>query len=76
MPWQEFQNGMAINSEKLQIESALLDLENSSHFLHLLSEDEKDRAFRLKDRTASNRQIISRGILRLLLGKYTSLLPE
>jgi 4'-phosphopantetheinyl transferase len=76
MPLQEFQRGNHTFSENVQIWSASLDLEDCSHFSPLLSENEKNRAFRLKDRVAASRQIISRGILRLLLSSYTKVRPE
>ena len=67
---------MCFSSEKIQIRSAFLDLEDSSHFFHLLSEEEKERAVRLKSSTAACQQIISRGILRLLLGNYIGVNPK
>lgn len=67
---------MDFSSEEIQIWSAFLDLEDSSHYFHLLSEDEKKRAARLKSSSATCQQIISRGILRLLLGNYTGVNPK
>jgi 4'-phosphopantetheinyl transferase len=75
-PWQEAREGLTLSSENVQIWSASLDMEDSSHYLHLLSSDEKMRAARLKSKTISDRQIISRGILRLLLGSYLGVKPE
>ncbi|MEI8132724.1 MAG: 4'-phosphopantetheinyl transferase superfamily protein [Leptolinea sp.] len=51
-------------------------MEVSSSYLHLLTEDEKTRAERLKSKIASDQQIISRGILRLILGRYLDMKPE
>jgi 4'-phosphopantetheinyl transferase len=76
MPWKEFQSGRNSLLEEVQVWSARLDLEESSHFIHFLSEGEKVRAFRLKDRNSANRQIISRGILRLLLAGYLDVNPQ
>ena len=53
-----------------------MDREDSSSFFHLLSDDEKMRSARLKNSTKACQQIISRGILRLLLGKYIGVDPK
>jgi 4'-phosphopantetheinyl transferase len=60
----------------IQIWSAFFDQENCLSFFHLLSEDEKARVARLKDPDAASQQKISRGILRLLLGRYTGIEPK
>ena len=75
-PWQESREDIDFFSQEIQIWSASLDVEDSSCFLHLLSEDEKKRAARLKSGTAACQQIISRGILRLLLGNYIGVNPK
>ena len=75
-PWQESIKNADFYSEKVQIWSAFFDQENSSPFFDLLSEDEKSRAARLKDHGAASRQIISRGILRLILSSYTGKDPK
>jgi len=74
--WQEFNKESDLYSESVQIWSAFFDQENCSSYLHLLSNDEKIRAARLKDPKIANQQIISRGILRLLLGNYTGKDPK
>ena len=75
-PWQESINNADLYSEKVQIWSAVFDQVNSSSCFDLLSEDEKSRAARLKNPGAASRQIISRGILRLILGSYTGKDPK
>ena len=75
-PWQQFDKAADPYSEKIQIWSAFFDQEHSSSFFDLLSEDEKSRAARLKDPGAASRQMISRGILRLILGSYTGKDPK
>jgi 4'-phosphopantetheinyl transferase len=75
-PWREAVEKTEIACVDVQIWSAYLDQEDSSDFLNLLSVDEKSRAERLKSQHISDNQIISRGILRLLLGKYLNIAPE
>jgi len=75
-PWQEFREENDFLSGDIQIWSASLEAEDCSLFIHLLSEDEKNRAAQLKSSAAACQQIISRGILRLLLGNYTGLNPK
>jgi 4'-phosphopantetheinyl transferase len=75
-PWQEFREDIELYADDVQIWSASLDVEDSAHFYHLLSEDEKKRSARLKSSTIARQQIISRGILRLLLGKYVGVNPR
>ena len=75
-PWQESINHADFYSEKVHIWSAFFDQEKSVTYFGLLSRDEKTRAERLIDPGAASRQIISRGILRLLLGKYTGKDPK
>ena len=75
-PWQDCRNGTALPSGEIQIWSASLDREIYSNFLYLLSEDEKCRAARLKSKAAARQQIISRGILRILLGRTIGVNPE
>jgi len=75
-PWQEFDKVADLYSEKIRIWSAFFDQENSSSYFDLLSEDENARAARLKDPGAASRQMISRGILRLILGSYTGKDPK
>ena len=75
-PWQESNKEANLYSEKVQIWSAFFDQENSSSYLGILSMDEITRAERLKDPAAASRQMISRGILRFLLGTYTGKDPK
>ena len=75
-PWQKSINHADLYSEKVNTWSAFFDQENRSSFLELLSTDEKSRAERLMDPEAASRQIISRGILRLILGSYTGKEPN
>ena len=75
-PWQESRKDIDFFSDDIQIWSAFLDMEHSSSFFHLLSEDEKKRSARLKSSPIAYQQIISRGILRLLLGKYIGVDPK
>jgi 4'-phosphopantetheinyl transferase len=75
-PWQESREGLNFSFQEMQVWSASLDTEDSSRFYYLLSEDEKKRAARLKSRSAASGQIIGRGILRLLLGKYIGVNPR
>ena len=74
--WQESTKDSSISSEDVQIWSAFFDGENCAHYFHLLSDDEKVRASRLKNPGKACQQIISRGILRLLLGNYTGINPK
>ena len=55
---------------------ASLRYENELDFIDLLSEQEKNRASRLVNRTVANQQVIARGILRLVLGKMLNILPD
>jgi 4'-phosphopantetheinyl transferase len=75
-PWQGTNKSTDLFSEKVQIWSAFFDQENCSSYFDLLSKDEKTRAGHLMDPGAASRQIISRGILRLLLGSYTGKDPK
>ena len=75
-PWQESREDIDFFSDDIQIWSVSLDVEDSSRFFQLLSEDEKKRSARLKSSTVAHQQIISRGILRLLLGKYIGMNPK
>jgi len=75
-PWQESNKDSTISSEDIQIWSAFFDGENCEHHFHLLSDDEKARAGRLKNPGTACQQIISRGILRLLLGNYIGINPK
>ena len=75
-PWQEFDKVADLYSEKIQIWLAFFDREDCSSYFHLLSEDEKARAARLMDLGTASRQIISRGILRLLIGRYSGMDPK
>jgi len=70
-PWQESINVADLYSEKVQIWSAFFDRENSTSYFDILSKDEITRAERLKDTGNASRQVISRGILRLILSNYT-----
>jgi 4'-phosphopantetheinyl transferase len=74
--WCEAAEKLSIPSKDVQVWSANLDQEDSTSFLPLLSSEEKSRAERLKSKTIADHQIISRGILRLLLGKYLGMTPE
>jgi 4'-phosphopantetheinyl transferase len=74
--WQESNKDSKLNSEGVQIWSAFFDQENYLSYFPLLSEDEKIRADRLKNPRSASQQIISRGILRLLLGNYTGKDPK
>jgi len=76
LPWQESRKENDFLSGDIQIWSASLEAEDSSRFIRFLSEEEKNRATRLKCSVASCQQIISRGILRLLLSNYTGLNPK
>jgi 4'-phosphopantetheinyl transferase len=75
-PWQESRKEINFSSGNIQIWSASLDKEDSSHFFNLLSEEEKKCTARLQSSAATCQKIISRGILRLLLGNYTGLNPK
>jgi 4'-phosphopantetheinyl transferase len=75
-PWQESKIKANLFSEKVQIWSAFFDQENSTAYLGLLSTEEIKRANRLKDPKVASRQLISRGILRLILGNYTGIDPK
>lgn len=75
-PWQESHKDSSFPNEDYQIWSANFDSENSSEYFHLLSNDEKNRAARLINRKTAHQQIMSRGILRLLLGNYTGINPK
>jgi 4'-phosphopantetheinyl transferase len=75
-PWRESFDKKEYPSEGIQLWSAFFDLEESGEFLHLLSEEEKNQAARLKNNNTARQKIISRGILRLLLGNYLQLRPE
>ena len=75
-PWQDSKIEANLFSEKVQIWSAFFDQENSASFLSLLSTDEIKRAKRLKDPKVASRQLISREILRLILGNYTGIDPK
>jgi 4'-phosphopantetheinyl transferase len=74
--WQEPREDVNFSTQEMQVWSASLETEDSSCFYNLLSEDEKKRAARMKSRSAANGQIIGRGILRLLLGKYIGVNPR
>ena len=75
-PWQESLEDIDFFSDDVQIWSASMEAEDSSCFIHFLSEDEIDRAARLKSNAVTCQQIISRGILRLLLSNYTGINPK
>jgi 4'-phosphopantetheinyl transferase len=75
-PWQESLESTALPSEGIQVWSANFDKEDSSHYFHLLSEDEKRKASRLKCSKTANQQIISRGILRLILANRVGKNPK
>jgi 4'-phosphopantetheinyl transferase len=51
-------------------------LSQLSAFDDLLSQDEKDRAARFHCTDDRNRYVVAHGILRQLLGRYLSMLPE
>jgi len=76
LPWQESRKENNLLSGNTQIWSASFEAENSSFFFPFLTEDEKDRATRLKNTAATSQKIISRGILRLLLSNYIGLDPK
>jgi 4'-phosphopantetheinyl transferase len=75
-PWQEAELGLEIAAGEIQVWSAQLDMEDSSRFLPLLSTDERSRASRLKSKRIADFQLISRGILRILLGRYLDRKPQ
>lgn len=74
--WRDADEKLEMNSRDVQVWSAFMDNEDGSLFVHLLSKEEKSRAERLKSKSIADNQIISRGILRILLGKYLNMLPE
>ena len=75
-PWQESREDINLSFGNMAIWSSSLEAEDSSHFIHFLSEDEKKRVARLKSSAAAHQHIISRGILRLLISNYTGLDPR
>jgi 4'-phosphopantetheinyl transferase len=75
-PWRDSFQKKVYPSADIQLWSAFFDLEDSDEFYHLLSEEEKNQAARLKNNKTARQKIISRGILRLLLGDYLQLHPE
>ena len=76
LPWQESRKEVNSSSGDAQIWSASFEAEDCSCFTPFLSEDEKYRAARQKNMTVTHQKIISRGILRLLLSRYTGLDPK
>jgi 4'-phosphopantetheinyl transferase len=75
-PWQVSTKKANLNHEKVQIWSAFFGDENINSFSGLLSKDEIERANHLIDSGIASRQIISRGILRILLGNYLGKEPK
>jgi 4'-phosphopantetheinyl transferase len=75
-PWQESYKDSNNFSGNFQIWSAFFDKEDFSQYSYFLSKKEKIRAARLKNPRTACQQIISRGILRLLLGNYTGINPN
>jgi len=76
IPWQEAKNNLEILQAQNKVFSASLDQENSYHFRELLSEAERVRSLRLQSKQIADKQIICRGILRVLLGSYLNVKPE
>jgi 4'-phosphopantetheinyl transferase len=76
IPWQEARNNLEIHQAGYKVFSVSLDQENSSHFSDLLSDAERARSSRLQSKQIADKQIISRGILRVLLGYYLDVKPE
>jgi 4'-phosphopantetheinyl transferase len=74
--WHEINKKHFPSPGRVQIVYAPLDKENSAHYFDLLSDQEKARSARLKNKVAANRQIIARGILRRVLGQTLRMKPE
>lgn len=75
-PWQQVSANSENLSDPLQVYSAYFDIEGSSLFFNLLSSKEKERSQKLQNPTIADRQIISRGILRIVLGAYLKRDPK
>ena len=54
---------------------ARMDEYSPASFLSFLSEDEKERALKIRDSVISGYAVISRGVLRVLLGRYLEKSP-
>jgi 4'-phosphopantetheinyl transferase len=74
--WQDSGNGSKISPGEVQIWSANMNEEKGLDFLDLLSDAEKKRAARLKNSLNAHQQMTSRGILRIVLGRYLGVKPE
>jgi 4'-phosphopantetheinyl transferase len=76
IPWQKSQTEFNSSTGVTQIWSASFEAEDCSCFTPLLSEFEIGCAERQMNKTVAHQKIISRGILRILLGNYLGLDPK
>ncbi len=73
--WREINSNHFTSPGTVHLGIASLDEEDQVQFNHLLSDQERTRAARLKNKDAANRQVIARGILRLVLGRVLQMKP-
>jgi 4'-phosphopantetheinyl transferase len=76
IPWQAINRWYFPSYGSPLMVSAQLEGETSARYLDLLSEGEKARAARLKNRAEAERWVIAHGILRLVLGQILQMAPR
>jgi 4'-phosphopantetheinyl transferase len=74
--WMELPEKPKINAREVQLWFAWLDDEELVSFWEILSADERARAIRLRSLILSQRFMVSRGILRNILGRYLGQNPR
>lgn len=76
-PWQEPPSHLALGSGQVHVWCAQLDVAPAleAHFCSCLSPDEKSRADRFHFAADRSRFVVSRGVLRELIGSYLRLAP-
>jgi len=76
VPWQELNRWCLPAFGRPLIVSAQLEGGTGAQFFGLLSENEKARVSRLKNRTVAEGWVIAHGILRLVLGQLLQIAPQ
>ncbi|MDF1519767.1 MAG: 4'-phosphopantetheinyl transferase superfamily protein [Brevefilum sp.] len=76
VPWQELNRWCLPTFGSPLIVSAQLEGKTGAQFFGLLSENEKARVSRLKNRAVAERWVITHGILRLVLGQILQMAPQ
>ena len=74
--WKMIDKQLYISSGMELLGYAFLDKEHPDQYFDLLSDQEQARAERLQNPMAANQQIISRGILRLVLSQIFDIRPQ